>query len=104
VRPGGMAIDEENRSCMWLTRAATLWMCSMRTLQTAGRSDARKKHLLSDAGNFRCGTNVAGDKEGNVYVTDTLTSLEISMRRKIHKRFGKTAMARTLRAAKGLPL
>ncbi|HTT24154.1 MAG TPA: 6-bladed beta-propeller [Candidatus Sulfotelmatobacter sp.] len=76
VRPGGMAIDMENRflyvvdtgnDVVDVFDADTYKL--LRKIGTPG-----KKHLLTDPGNFALPTNVAVDKEGNVYVTDTLNN------------------------------
>jgi DNA-binding beta-propeller fold protein YncE len=76
VRPGGMAIDEENRFLYVVDTGSDVvdvfdadTYKLLRKIGTPG-----KKHLLSDAGNFSLPTNVAVDKEGNVYVTDTLNN------------------------------
>src|SRR5208283_714681 len=76
VRPGGMAIDEENRFLYVVDTGSDVVDVFdadnyklLRKIGTPG-----KKHLLSDAGNFALPTNVAVDKEGNVYVTDTLNN------------------------------
>jgi len=76
VRPGGMAIDTENRflyvvdtgnDVVDVFDADTYKL--LRKIGTPG-----KKHMLSDPGDFSLPTNVAVDKEGNVYVTDTLNN------------------------------
>ncbi len=76
VRPGGMAIDEENRFLYVVDTESDVVDVfdadSYKLLRKIGT--AGKKHLLSDAGNFSLPTNVAVDKEGNVYVTDTLNN------------------------------
>ncbi len=76
VRPGGMAIDVENRFLYVVDTGSDIvdvfdadTFKLLRKIGTAG-----KKHLLSDPGNFALPTNVAVDKEGNVYVTDTLNN------------------------------
>jgi DNA-binding beta-propeller fold protein YncE len=76
VRPGGMAIDEENRFLYVVDTGSDVVDVfdadSYKLLRKIGTPG--KKHLLSDAGNFSLPTNVAVDKEGNVYVTDTLNN------------------------------
>src|SRR5271157_4623801 len=76
VRPGGMAIDEENRFLYVVDTESDVVDVfdadSYKLLRKIGT--AGKKHLLSDAGNFSLPTNVAVDKEGNVYVTDTMNN------------------------------
>jgi len=76
VRPGGMAIDEENRFLYVVDTGSDVVDVfdadSYKLLRRIGTPG--KKHLLSDAGNFSLPTNVAVDKEGNVYVTDTLNN------------------------------
>jgi len=76
VRPGGMAIDRENRflyvvdtgnDVVDVFDADTYKL--LRKIGTPG-----KKHMLTDPGNFALPTNVAVDKESNVYVTDTLNN------------------------------
>jgi DNA-binding beta-propeller fold protein YncE len=76
VRPGGMAIDEENRFLYVVDTGSDVVDVFdadnyklLRKIGTPG-----KKHLLSDPGDFSLPTNVAVDKEGNVYVTDTLNN------------------------------
>ncbi len=76
VRPGGMAIDVENRFLYVVDTGSDIvdvfdadTFKLLRKIGTAG-----KRHLLSDPGNFALPTNVAVDKEGNVYVTDTLNN------------------------------
>ncbi|HYW66996.1 MAG TPA: 6-bladed beta-propeller [Candidatus Dormibacteraeota bacterium] len=76
VRPGGMAIDTENRFLYVVDTESDVVdvfdadsFKLLRKIGTPGR-----KHVLTDAGNFSLPTNVAVDKEGNVYVTDTLNN------------------------------
>jgi len=76
VRPGGMAIDTENRFLYVVDTGSDVvdvfdadTYKFLRRIGTPG-----KKHLLTDPGNFALPTNVAVDKEGNVYVTDTLNN------------------------------
>ncbi len=74
VRPGGMAIDRENRFLYVVDTGSDVVDVfdadSYKLLRKIGTPG--KKHLLTDPGNFALPTNVAVDKEGNVYVTDTL--------------------------------
>ena len=76
VRPGGMAIDEENRFLYVVDTGSDVVDVfdadSYKLLRKIGTPG--KKHVLTDAGNFSLPTNVAVDKEGNVYVTDTLNN------------------------------
>jgi DNA-binding beta-propeller fold protein YncE len=74
--PGGLAIDTENRflyvvdtqnDVVVVFDADTFKM--LRKIGVAG-----KKHTLTDPGTFSLPTNVALDKDGNVYVTDTLNN------------------------------
>jgi len=76
ARPGGLAIDIENRflyvvdtqnDVIVVFDADTFKM--LRKIGVAG-----KKHTLTDPGTFSLPTNVAVDKDGNVYVTDTLNN------------------------------
>jgi DNA-binding beta-propeller fold protein YncE len=76
VRPGGMAVDAENRFLYVVDTGSDVVDVFdadnyklLRKIGTPG-----KKHMLSDPGNFSLPTNVAVDKEGNVYVTDTLNN------------------------------
>jgi len=76
ARPGGMAIDEENRFLYVVDTGSDVVDVfdadSYKLLRKIGTPG--KKHLLTDPGNFSLPTNVAVDKEGNVYVTDTLNN------------------------------
>ncbi len=74
VSPAGIAIDKENRLAYVVdTQQDQVLVFDadkytlLRRIGTAG-----KKHTLTSPGNFSLPTNVAVDKEGNVYVTDTL--------------------------------
>jgi len=73
-RPGGVAIDTENRflyvvdtdnDVILVFDADTYKL--LRKIGTPG-----KKHTLTEPGTFSLPSNVAVDKDGNVYVTDTL--------------------------------
>jgi len=73
VNPGGMAIDTENR-LLYVTDAELDQVLvydadSFKLLRRIGTGG--KKHRLTSPGDFSKPTNVAVDKEGNVYVTDT---------------------------------
>src|SRR5271157_1709430 len=76
VRPGGMAIDMENRFLYVVDTESDVVDVfdadSYKLLRKIGTPG--KKHLLTDPGNFALPTNVAVDKEGDVYVTDTLNN------------------------------
>jgi len=76
VRPGGMAIDTENRFLYVVDTGDDVVDVfdadSYKLLRKIGTPG--KKHSLSDPGDFSLPTNVAVDKEGNVYVTDTLNN------------------------------
>ena len=76
VRPGGIAIDTENRfvyvvdagnDCVQVFDADTL-----KLLRHIGKPS--KKHDQSDPGTFSLPTAVALDDDGNVYVTDTFNN------------------------------
>jgi DNA-binding beta-propeller fold protein YncE len=72
--PAGLAIDEENRF-LYVANTGTDQVLVydadtfklLRKIGTAG-----KNHTLTTPGDFSAPTNVAVDKEGNVFVTDTL--------------------------------
>ncbi len=72
--PAGLAIDEENRF-LYVANTGTDQVLVydadtfklLRKIGTAG-----KNRTLTDPGDFAAPTNVAVDKDGNLYVTDTL--------------------------------
>jgi DNA-binding beta-propeller fold protein YncE len=72
--PAGLAVDEENRF-LYVANTGTDQVLVydadtfklLRKIGTAG-----KNRTLTDPGDFAAPTNVAVDKDGNVYVTDTL--------------------------------
>jgi DNA-binding beta-propeller fold protein YncE len=74
IDPAGMAIDEENRF-LYVANTGTDQILVydadtfklLRKIGTAG-----KKRTLTSEGDFAAPTNVAVDKDGNLYVTDTL--------------------------------
>jgi len=76
VRPGGIAIDKENRFLYVVDTGNDVVMVydadSLKYLRKIGVPS--KKHTLTDPGTFSLPTGVAVDKEGNVYVTDTLNN------------------------------
>jgi DNA-binding beta-propeller fold protein YncE len=74
VRPGGMAIDIENRFLYVVDTQNDVVLVfdadNFKLLRKIGTPG--KKHTLTDPGTFSLPTNVAVDKDGDVYVTDTL--------------------------------
>jgi DNA-binding beta-propeller fold protein YncE len=74
VSPAGIAIDKENRLVYVVDTQQDQVLVfdadSYKLLRRIGT--AGKKHTLTSPGNFSLPTNVAVDKDGNVYVTDTL--------------------------------
>ena len=74
IRPGGMAIDVENRFLYVVDTQNDVVDVfdadNFKLLRKLGVPG--KKHLLTDPGTFSLPTNVAVDKDGDVYVTDTL--------------------------------
>ncbi len=74
--PGGMAIDKENRFLYVVDTAKDQVVVfdadNYKVLRTIGTTG--KKHTLTDAGNFSLPTNAAVDKDGNLFVTDTLNN------------------------------
>jgi len=75
-RPGGVAIDTENRFLYVVDTQNDVVVVfdadNFKVLRKIGVSG--KKHTLTDPGTFSLPTNVAVDKDGNVYVTDTLNN------------------------------
>lgn len=76
ARPGGIAIDTENRFLYVVDTQSDVVDVfdadSGKLLRKVGV--AGKKHTLTDPGTFSLPTNVAVDKDGNFYVTDTLNN------------------------------
>ncbi len=72
--PNGMAIDTENRYLYVVdTELDQVLVYDADTYKLLRRiGTTGKQHTLTDAGNFSKPTNVAVDKDGNVYVSDTL--------------------------------
>jgi len=71
--PNGMAIDQENRflyvADTGLDQILVYDADSYKLLRRIGTTG--RAHTLTDAGNFSKPTNVAVDKDGNLYVSDT---------------------------------
>ena len=74
IRPGGIAIDSTNRLLYVVDTGNDVVDVfdadSFKLLRKIGKPS--NKHLASEPGLFSLPTNVAVDKEGTVYVTDTL--------------------------------
>lgn len=74
VDPNGVAIDKENRLLYVVDTQADQVVVydadSLKLIRRMGKGG--QKHFLTDPGNFAAPTNVAVDKDGNVFVTDTL--------------------------------
>jgi DNA-binding beta-propeller fold protein YncE len=76
VDPVGLAIDNENRFLYVVDEQQDqVFVYDADTLKPLRRiGTAGKKHTLTTPGNFGGATNVAVDKDGNVYVTDTMNN------------------------------
>ena len=74
VDPVGMAIDKDNRLLYVVdTQQDQVLVYDADTLKPIRKiGTAGKKHTLTGPGEFALPTDVAVDKDGNVYVTDTL--------------------------------
>lgn len=76
ARPGGIAIDRENRFLYVVDtendQVIVFDADTFKVLRRIGVSG--KKHTLTAPGTFSLPTNVALDSEGDVYVTDTLNN------------------------------
>jgi DNA-binding beta-propeller fold protein YncE len=74
VDPVGLAIDKENRLLYVVdTQQDQVMVYDADTLKPIRKiGTAGKKHTLTTPGDFALPTDVAVDKDGNVYVTDTL--------------------------------
>jgi len=76
VSPAGIALDTTNRFAYVVDTQQDQVLVfdadSYKLLRRIGT--AGKKHTLTDPGEFSLPTNVALDREGNVYVTDTLNN------------------------------
>ena len=76
VSPAGIALDTENRFVYVVdTQQDQVLVFDADTYKLLRRiGTAGKKHTLTGPGDFSLPTNVAVDKDGNVYVTDTLNN------------------------------
>lgn len=76
VRPGGLAIDLENRflyvSDVELDQVLVYDIDSHRLLRKMGKTG--QKHSLTTAGDFAMPGGLAVDQEGNLYVADTMNN------------------------------
>ena len=74
VDPVGLAIDKENRLLYVVdTQQDQVLVYDADTLKPLRKiGTAGKKHTLTTPGDFSLPTDVAVDKDGNIYVTDTL--------------------------------
>ncbi len=74
VDPVGLAIDKDNRLLYVVdTQQDQVLVYDADTLKPVRRiGTAGKKHTLTGPGEFALPTDVAVDKDGNIYVTDTL--------------------------------
>ena len=74
VDPVGLAIDKENRLLYVVdTQQDQVLVYDADTLKPLRKiGTAGKKHTLTTPGDFALPTDVAVDKDGNIYVTDTL--------------------------------
>lgn len=74
--PNGLAIDTENRLLYVVDTSQDQVLVydadSYKLLRRIGTGG--KNHFLTDPGNFGAPSNVAVDKDGNVYVTDTMNN------------------------------
>jgi len=76
IDPVGMAIDTDNRLLYVVdTQQDQVLVYDVDRLKLLRRiGTGGKNHFLTDPGNFGAPSNVAVDKDGNVYVTDTMNN------------------------------